>query len=73
MADGFAACASHVPVKVQKRVSGAWKTLKSIKTSSSGRYRAMLPDENGKYRSLAPRVMKGTDICGKAKSPTRTH
>lgn len=71
--DGFAACASQVPVKVQKRVSGAWKTIKSVKTSSSGKYSAKLPDKPGKYRSLAPKVMKGTDICGKAKSPTRMH
>jgi uncharacterized repeat protein (TIGR01451 family) len=71
--DGFVACASQVPVKVQKRVSGAWKTIKSVKTSSSGKYSAKLPDKPGKYRSLAPKVKKGTDICGKAKSPTRMH
>jgi uncharacterized repeat protein (TIGR01451 family) len=74
VADGFAACASHVPVKVQMRVSGHWKTIKSVTTSGSGAYKTKLPNKHGTYRSLAPRVKKGaTDICARAISPKRTH
>jgi hypothetical protein len=71
--DGTAACASSVPVKVQKRVGGSWKTLKSVKTSGTGTYKAHLANKHGKYRALAPRVTKGSAVCKKAVSPTRSH
>jgi len=72
-ASGFAACAANVPVKFQKRVSGHWKTLKSVTTSGTGSYRAHVANKHGRYRSLAPRVTKGTDICARAVSPKRKH
>jgi hypothetical protein len=71
--DGFAACADSVPVKVQRRVSGHWKTVKSTTTSSTGTYRIRLRNRHGRYRSVAPMVVKGTDTCGRAVSPTRRH
>jgi hypothetical protein len=71
--DGFAACADSVTVKVQRRVSGHWKTVKSTTTSSTGSYRTHLRNRHGKYRSVAPMVVKGTDTCGRAVSPTRRH
>jgi hypothetical protein len=70
---GFAACADSVPVKIQKKVSGHWKTVKNTTTSSTGAYRIHLRNKHGRYRSLAPKVTKGTDICRRAVSPTQTH
>jgi hypothetical protein len=71
--DGFAACADSVPVKVQRRVSGHWKTVKSTTTSATGTYRTRLRNRHGRYRSVAPMVVKGTETCGRAVSPTRRH
>jgi hypothetical protein len=73
VSDGFAACADSVPVKVQRRVSGHWKTVKSTTTSSTGTYRTRLRNRHGRYRSVAPMVVKGTDTCGRAVSPTLRH
>jgi IPT/TIG domain len=73
VSDGFAACADSVPVKVQRMVSGRWKTVKSTTTSSTGTYRTHLRNRHGRYRSVAPMVVKGTDTCGRAVSPTRRH
>jgi hypothetical protein len=33
----------------------------------------MLPNRSGKYRAQATGVTKGSDICAKAVSPTRSH
>jgi hypothetical protein len=71
--DGFAACASRVPVKIQKRASGTWKTIKSVKTRRNGSYRSSLPDNAGKYRALAPAVRAKGDRCVRAVSRTRRH
>jgi hypothetical protein len=73
VSDGFAACADSVQVKVQRRVSGRWKTVKSTTTSSTGGYRTHLRNRHGRYRSVAPMVVKGMDTCGRAVSPTRRH
>ena len=73
MGDGFAACADSVPVKIQKRASGHWKTIKRATTSSTGSYRARLRNRHGRYRSLAPKVTKGSDTCGKAVSATQRY
>jgi hypothetical protein len=71
--DGFTACADTVPVKIQKKVSGHWKTVKNTTTSSTGAYRIHLRNRHGRYRSLAPRVTQGADVCRRAVSPTQTH
>jgi hypothetical protein len=71
--DGFTGCAAIVPVKVQRRVSGRWRTVGSTTTSSSGSYRRRIPDRPGKYRAKAPRVVlsDGAHICLRATSPVR--
>jgi hypothetical protein len=68
--DGFADCAASVPVKVQRRVSGQWRTVRRTTTSSSGFYRKRIPDRSGKYRARAPRVTMNffADICLRATS-----
>jgi hypothetical protein len=75
MGDGFTDCAASVPVKVQRRVSGRWITVRRTTTSSSGFYRKRIPDRPGKYRARAPRVTLNffADICLRATSPLRRH
>jgi hypothetical protein len=73
--DAFTACVSGVPVKIQRRKSGRWKTVGSTTTSASGSYKKRVRDREGKYRAKAPRVVlnNGVDICSADASPARTH
>jgi hypothetical protein len=73
--DGFTACAATVPVKIQRRVSGHWKTVGSTTTTSTGAYKKRIRDRHGKYRARATRVAlnSGADVCKRATSPVRTH
>jgi IPT/TIG domain len=75
VADAFTACASSVPVKIQRRVSGNWKTVGSATTSATGTYKKKIKDKEGKYRAKAPKVVlnANVDICSGAKSPARKH
>jgi hypothetical protein len=72
----FADCVASVPVKVQRRASGRWRTVRTTTTSSTGSYRRKIPDRPGRYRAVAPRVSLGdpeTDLCFRAVSPVRRH
>jgi IPT/TIG domain len=73
--DGFTACAASVPVKIQRRVSGNWKSVGSTTTDASGSYSKKIKDKPGKYRAKAPKVTlnNGVDICSGDTSPARTH
>jgi hypothetical protein len=73
--DGFTACVSSVPVKIQRRVSGNWKSVGSTTTTASGSYSKKIKDKTGKYRAKAPKVVlnAGVDVCSGAKSPVRKH
>jgi IPT/TIG domain len=75
VADAFTACSSSVPVKIQRRVSGSWKTVGSATTSATGTYKKKIKDKEGKYRAKAPKVVlnANVDICSGAKSPARKH
>jgi hypothetical protein len=70
----FADCVAGVTVKVQRRVEGEWKTVRTTTTSPTGSYRRRIPDKVGRYRATAPRidVNGGADICLRAISPVRT-
>jgi hypothetical protein len=72
--DAFTACAASVPVKMQRRVEGTWKTVRTTITSPTGSYRRRIPDKAGRYRATAPRIdlNGGADICLRAISPVRT-
>jgi hypothetical protein len=72
--DGFAGCVAGVPVKVQRRVEGEWKTVRATTTSATGSYRRRIPDRAGRYRARAPRidVNGGFEVCLRAISPVRT-
>jgi len=73
--DGFTACAASVPVKIQRRVSGGWKTVGSTTTTSTGAYSKRIRDRVGRYRARATRVSlnSGADVCSRATSPVRRH
>jgi hypothetical protein len=73
--DGFTACTASVPVKIQRRVSGNWKSVGSTTTDASGSYSKKIKDKPGKYRAKATKVVlnNGVDVCLGDKSPARTH
>jgi hypothetical protein len=73
--DGFTACVTGVPVKIQRKTSSGWKNVGSTTTSSTGTYKKSVKDKTGKYRAQAKKVTlnTGADICKKATSPVRKH
>lgn len=67
--DGFSACGTGVPVKVQFFRNGRFRTLGSTTTSSTGTYSVGGTTEDTKYRAVAKRTTLGFgDVCLKAKS-----
>ncbi len=75
VSDGFNSCAAAVPVKIQRKVSGGWKTVGSTTTTARGSYKKSVANKSGKYRAKATKVTQnsGADICSAATSPTRKH
>jgi hypothetical protein len=71
--DGFTDCAASLPVKIQRRVSGDWKTVGSITTTDAGAYRKRIKDRPGQYRSVARKINLFTDFCPRAVSHVRRH
>jgi len=49
----FTDCAASVPVKIQRKVSGSWKTVGKTTTSDTGAYSKKIKNKKGKYRSIA--------------------
>jgi len=72
--NGFTACAASVPVKIQRRVAGGWKTVRTTTTSPTGSYKRRIPDEAGRYRATAPKIFLsrfgGASSCLRAISLT---
>jgi IPT/TIG domain len=69
-AGGPTTCVADVPVKIQRRSGGRWRTVGKTTTNDSGAYKKRIRDRAGRYRSLAPAVTVGTDTCSKAVSNT---
>jgi hypothetical protein len=71
--DGFTTCTASVPVKIQRRTSGRWKTVAATLTTASGFYREKIVNHSAKYRARARMVVPagGMDICLAATSPVR--
>jgi len=67
-AGGFGACTAGVPVRIQRRVAGVWRTFARTITGDAGGYRVRVRDRSGRYRTVAPRVEMGSDVCGRAVS-----
>jgi hypothetical protein len=74
VANAPAGCTASVPVKIQRRVSGHWKTVGKTTTTDTGAYRKKIRNRHGKYRSLAPSVTLTTgEVCSRAKSKVVSH
>jgi hypothetical protein len=71
--EDFSACYTGVPVKIQRRVSGTWRTIDSTITDGDGFYRARIADLSGRYRAKAPKLTIGDDVCVRAISPVATN
>jgi hypothetical protein len=71
--NGYTACAASVPVKIQRRVEGEWKTVRTTTTSLTGSYSRRIPDKAGRYRAMAPKIfLFGPSLCLRAISPVQT-
>ncbi len=69
VSDGFTACKQNVTVRIQRLVSGNWRTVAEVMTANDGSYRARVADRIGKYRARAIRtVLASGDVCGRATS-----
>jgi hypothetical protein len=73
--DGFGACASTVPVKIQRLRNGTWRTIDTTQTDTVGTYRERIRDRVGVYRAVAKRVELNTsaDVCVRDRSPRERH
>jgi hypothetical protein len=68
-------CMASVPVKIQRRVSGHWKTVGSTATNDTGAYKKRIKDKPGTYRATAPMIFLVEPVlqtCLRAYSPVRT-
>lgn len=67
-------CSRNVPVHIQKRRSGGWRTIARTFTGSTGTYRAELLNRSGRYRAKTPVVARDDSVtCAGSISPTRTY
>jgi hypothetical protein len=67
--DGTTACAQSVPIKIQRRVDGEWKTVGTGSTDGAGNYGIHVPDKAGKFRAVASKTsLPNGDRCPRAKS-----
>jgi hypothetical protein len=69
----FTDCVASVPVKIQRRRAGGWRTVGSTTTTDTGAYKKRIKDRPGRYRALAPKVTVNDEVCLRAVSPRRTH
>jgi hypothetical protein len=68
--DGYADCASDVPVKVQRKTAGKWTNVGSTRTEATGRYVVGGTSVPGRYRAIAKKVtLAGDHVCLKKVSP----
>ena len=73
--DDSTVCVASVPVKIQRRVSGHWKTVRTTTSSATGSYRRRIPDKPGRYRATASMIFLVEPVlqtCLRAISPVRT-
>jgi hypothetical protein len=69
VADDTAECSDNVQVKIQRRQSGKWKTIKITNTDTVGKYAKKIRNRSGKYRALATKLtLENGDVCLKAVS-----
>ncbi|MBX5442654.1 MAG: IPT/TIG domain-containing protein [Solirubrobacteraceae bacterium] len=67
--DGFTKCSQQVAVRVQRRVSGSWRTVGSDITDGNGRYSVGNVRTAGRYRAVAVRqTLSSGDVCSRKAS-----
>ena len=70
-------CRAAVPVQIQRRAAGRWRTLKSVTTKGDGTFSTSVPDRGGRYRARMKEQTKpvgGYDhVCLAETSAIRTH
>ena len=69
----FTDCVASVPVRIQRRVSGRWRTVGRTTTTATGVYKKRIKDRPGKYRSVAPGFYQFNDLCFRAVSSVRRY
>lgn len=47
-----ASCSAGASVLIERRRAGEWRTVDAVTASSTGRFRARIPDERGRYRAV---------------------
>ena len=68
--DGFTACGVGVPVKVQHREDGRWRTIGKTLTNANRGYSVPGTQDPGTYRAVAKKVtIASGDVCLKDVSP----
>ena len=73
--DHSTVCVASVPVKIQRRVSGHWKTVGTTTTNDTGAYNKRIKDKPGRYRATASMISLVEPVfqtCLRAISPVRT-
>ena len=70
--DGFGACRKGVPVKIQRKKAGGWRTVASTRSGADGRYKVDVGTRPGRYRAKAPQATKAGELCLVARSGTVT-
>lgn len=69
-----AGCTRHRRVKIQRKVAGSWKTLKTTESNDAGTYKVRVKDRPGKYRATAPAdALPSGRKCRAGMSATKTH
>ncbi len=69
MTDTVIRCRVDVPVRVQKRVEGVWRTVATTTTDAAARYSVRVGKKHGLYRAVAPqKVLVNGDVCTRAVS-----
>ncbi|MGH2651550.1 MAG: IPT/TIG domain-containing protein [Actinomycetota bacterium] len=68
--DGTAACIDEVAVRIQRFVSGSWRTVGTTVTDELGSYFVRVANREGRHRARAPRfILDNGDVCARSTSP----
>jgi hypothetical protein len=71
---GPSSCVARIPVKIQKRVSGNWKPIKTTNTTTTGRFKVKIKDKPGRYRAVVGvTVVDAQTTCLKTRSAPVVH
>ena len=71
---GYQPCIGGRAVAVQRYSGGAWRTIKTVTSTSTGAYSAKVTDRTGKYRATTANVvLAGSNRCRPAMSAIKRH